>query len=616
MLPHPLSAASVESDADALLILPKGYLDLRAPIIDLYRVPVGDNITRLFQAFIEEKKSLDSSGNETNSLKPARINLSLRFESGAMVSSCIFGATFAWCGVNIGDQIQFTGQLGSNYYGTSIKSLEIARATGRVHPVYPGVSGKIAADIIDPYVQHAIDDHVVLQMSARKIRENSEVVSVLKRMGFKSGSGFLSDLHRPADPESGYLALKAARMACVKHVQAEGRAYAVTTLPKFNIDQALIEYVKAQPEKLSNGQRRALNVIRNAVNSTASAKILLNGDVGSGKTLVFLLAAAAVASAGKRVAVMVPSELVAKQIAGEAIKRFPELNPVLVVAGAASAVPDSSRMLIGTQGLLNMQMAAPLGMLVIDEQHKLSVAQRCALVSPSTHVIESSATPIPRSLALALFDGWVEARIEGCPVDKTITSTILTPGLAVHAKQSIRQSITEGKKTVMVYPSVKSGEKSAVEAFKRLDEAFPGLIALAHGKLKPKEKDAALNSFRNGQCPILVATTVVEVGVDVPGIATFIVHEAQTFGVSQLHQMRGRLVRDGGHGDFFMMIKENAGKVTLERLEAVRDNLDGFALAERDLELRGFGDVLGEAQTGGTSTFFKLARLEAKDFLV
>ena len=613
---HPLACLSVQNDADALLILPKGYVDMRFPISALNGIPMGDDQIRLYEAVVEQKSAIDQNGLETTSLKPVRIDFRLRLRSGDMANARIFGATFSWREIQPGDTIQFTAKLIKEFLEPAFKGMERATATGRVHALYSGVQGQIASAVIEPIVTRAMTDRDMVVRVAKKIRENAEIVSVLKAFRYSNGVRFLEALHRPENLEAGYQALKGARLACVQQVRSAGRARPAEGKAAYNIDQALVGLVRAQAEKLSAGQSKALNAIRRAINASASAKILLNGDVGSGKTLVFLLAAAAVAQcSGRRVAVMVPSDLVARQITAQAQARFPQLRPCQVESGSAGSIPIESQMLIGTQVLLNMPTPPPLGLLVIDEQHKLSVEQRATLVTGTTHVIEASATPIPRSLALALFDGWREARIDGCPVDKKITSAILTPDSRSQAQASVLRSIEAGGRTIMVYPSVKSGHKSANEAFKRMSGIHPGKIGLIHGKMKPQEKMLALARFKAGEFPVLISTTVIEVGVDVPGIVAMVVHEAQTFGVSQLHQMRGRLVRNGGHGQFFMMVANSVSRQTLARLEAVRDNLNGFELAERDMELRGFGDVLGEAQSGGTSTFFKMARLEAKDFL-
>jgi ATP-dependent DNA helicase RecG len=259
-----------------------------------------------------------------------------------------------------------------------------------------------------------------------------------------------------------------------------------------------------------------------------------------------------------------------------------------------------------------------MSLVVIDEQHKFSVDQRHALVGAETHLIEASATPIPRSLAIALFGGWQEARIGGQPVDKLIHSYLLSESDGRgQSSRLLLDAIRAGKKAIVLYPSVTGSDKSVTEAAARLEGVLAGKVTALHGRLSSKDKEQAFALFRTGERPVLVASTAVEVGVDVPDVACLVVCEAQRFGVSQLHQIRGRLVRNGGLGHFIMLVPDKRPKKdTMERLEAVRDVSDGFDLAERDLELRGFGDVLGEAQTGASLTLFRLTRLGPGDFLV
>lgn len=587
---------------------------MREPFTKLTGVARNDDQTRLYKAKVISKVGYNLGGDITHSPKPVKLVVNLGFACGMTVKSTVFGATFIWSAIQTDDDVEFTGKLTLDSYGLSIKSPSFATATGKVETVYTGIPGKIAGSVIEPFAKQQLANRESLIQTAQLIRSNPVVVGALRSCGYSSGVDFLKALHAPADVAAGNTAIRAARYACIRDIQYQGNANQLSASLGQDIKPELVDLVLSQSETLSQGQRHALNVIRREFARNKSARVLLNGDVGSGKTLVFLLAAAAVATRGRNVVIIVPSELVARQIHQQAMLRFAHLSPLLFISADKEQPALKNKILIGTTALLGIEVL-DVGLVVVDEQHKFSVEQRNHFVGTDTHVIEASATPIPRSLALALFNGWVEAKIAGSPYEKSITSHILTAGTAFHAKQSILQGLSKGMKTMMVYPSVGGGEKSAIQAFKRLDERHPGKIALAHGKMKSSEKESALQSLKDGERSILVATTVVEVGIDIPDVTTFVVHEAQTFGVSQLHQMRGRLVRHGGVGSFYMMVRDNASKDTLKRLEAVKNNFNGFDLAERDLELRGFGDVLGDTQSGGTKTFFKLPRLEAIDFL-
>jgi ATP-dependent DNA helicase RecG len=413
-------------------------------------------------------------------------------------------------------------------------------------------------------------------------------------------------------------ALQFARVASVSEIQDQARLGTKhpSLRSQYSIDSELIRGVGEQTEQLSDAQRRALNTIRRAINHYQAARILLNGDVGSGKTLVFLLAAAAVARTSRQaVAVMVPSELVARQIHNEALRRFPDLSPTLHVSDfIGNSV--GSLMHIGTQALLHRKTHEAYAAIVIDEQQKFSVEQRTQLAGPKTHVIEASATPVPRSLALALFKGWVQALIDTVPVQKMISSHVIRdPGQRMDVIRLVQKHLSAGNKVIFLYPRVQGTSESVVERSKLLSERFPGKVVTIHGKLKADEKVAELSRFRSGECPIAVASTAVEVGVDVPNIGLMVVSSADRFGATQLHQLRGRLVRNGGTGDFVMYVGDSCSRDAIKRLDTVRRLSSGFELAEADLEMRGFGDVLGELQSGKSRSTFLLTKLTAADFL-
>lgn len=619
VLAHPLSALGCESDADALLVLPKGFVDMRTPLRRVSDQPL--DILLFFRAQVYSRVGFDRNKNRTHSPFPARLCITMQMDDGQYEAN-VFGAsnTGDWKEIRNGSVLTFTATITLFRNQRSLSNLTLAMPTGRVEPLYAGVPGRVSGTTVTEAVISALHDRSSTTEARKRIAANPVIVESLRQSGYTYAGAFLRDLHVPENPTDGFQALEAARTATVAQVRSAGgqrpsRAAPTDSIP---IDDDLRRLVPAQPETLSAGQRDALNTIRKAIKAHKAARVLLNGDVGSGKTLVFLLAAASVAESGFRVAIMVPNELVAKQIHVQATRRFPGLRPALIIGADTNATPEDSLMLIGTQALLSRNLAGPLRLLVIDEQHKFSVEQRTALIGEATHVIEASATPIPRSLALALFDGWVEARITGCPVDKTIRCHLLHDLDRGEAVRIVGDHLAGGRKVVFLYAKLAAGKsdtKSVLEASERLEERFPGKVACLHGKLKSAEKEKTLAEFASGQKPILVSTTVIEVGVDVADIGCMVVSSAERFGVAQLHQLRGRLVRNGGVGNFVMLTDKPVEGTGSERLRAVRDTVDGFALAERDMQIRGFGDVLGEMQSGATQTLFKAARLEPQDFL-
>lgn len=612
---HPLAAMGIQSACESLFVLPKEYVDLRRPHVKLSLMPFDDKL-RFFEAEIVSKVALGKDRLPTRSPYPASLTLVFQFKDGLRAEVRIVGKTSEWLQIQIHDRLSFISRLSSGFQGClKFKTIELMSATGRAKAVYAGISGKIAGAVIERAAFEAASNPMYVRDAAKLINENRFVSKLIRGNGYPSIETLLFDLHRPLTPESGIRALETARMVCIEEVRSFSRiANRGGDAELLNIDVALTKRAKEQPEKISPGQGHALNVIRRTIKTQKAARILCNGDVGSGKTLVFMLVAASIADHGRRSVILVPSELVARQIYAQCKTRFPELCPALITAGYAPPTAEA-RILVGTQALLNAEGLGEIGLLIVDEQHKFSVAQRTALADGNTHIIEASATPIPRSLALALFDGWTEATIVGMPMEKRIHSHLYIKTERAPIVNAVNAAIGRGEKVVFLYASVGNGESSCVKAAERLSAHFVDKVGLVHGKMKAAAKEAVMNDFKSGARPVLVASSVIEVGVDVPNITVFVVNQADRFGVAQLHQLRGRLVRNGGVGDFFMLTDKKASKDTLERLVAVRNTCDGFKLAERDLEIRGFGEILGETQSGATETFFKLPRLTPADFV-
>lgn len=609
-----LSALGCEHPWEALLCLPKHYVDRRVAFTGLQTAPRGRLI--VLEARVANVSFRDRNDAVTRSLFPAYAQVVLQFDDHTATTRFYGGRPDIWDAL-VGSRVTFQASVSVMRNGDySLFSASLDTATGRIDPVYSGLAGQVAGEVIARSVEKSLRRDADFDAAARFVAENAAAREVLSAHS-RSARWLVRALHQPTSIADADQALTIARRCCIEAVKLSARPVNPPGPATYNVDEALISRVRSQKETLSESQRHALNSIRKSVNSKCPANILLNGDVGSGKTLVFLLALAAIADSSQRdVGVLVPSDLVARQIHDQAQRRFPDLQPLLVTSG--TSVPKRStehpRMIVGTQAILNAQ-DLDLSALVIDEQHKFSVEQRAWLAGRMTHIIEASATPIPRTLALALFDGWDFAVIRRSPVEKAITSHLVPEDDRRIAAGLVKSHLALGHRVIFLYPSVngKSGN-SVLAKGEALQNHFPGLVSLAHGKMKDKDKLDSIARFRSGETPILVSSTVVEVGVDVPDVGAMIVSGADRFGVSQLHQLRGRLMRNGGAGDFIMVTPAKLKGKTKERLAAVRDNSDGFALAQRDLELRGFGDVIGESQRGQGKTLFYLSRLEPSDF--
>lgn len=609
-----LSPVGCNEPWEALLCLPKIHVDRRGAFASLDRAPQGRPC--LLRGRVINAAGYDRDDKFTASPFPAYVKVEMAFEDVTAKVRFYRAKPYEFEEL-IGSNLVIEASVEDCGKFWAVRSAEFSRITGSIDPVYTGVPGQIAGEIIQAAVQQAVENELWVP-AVEAIEAIPAIMEVLAKAG-RTPLWLLQSIHQPKTLAAADEALFLAREATVEQIKSHSKPSRCALPSPYTLDDALVELVKAQPETLSQSQRTALNKIRLVCNEARPAHILLNGDVGSGKTLVFLLAIAAIAKAsGGRVAVMVPSDLVARQIHDQAKQRFPDLQPCLISgdpkSDASQELQDASRLFVGTQALLSRKLPA-MEAVVVDEQHKLSVEQRSALLASHTHIIEASATPIPRTLALALFDGWTNAVIERGPVDKKIFNHVLDGEDRDEAARLARKHLQCGHKAVFLYPTVNGKETGVKSKGEALAARFPGKVAVLHGKLKPKEKIEALQSFRSGEKPIIVSSTAIEVGVDVPDVGLMVVTGADRFGAAQLHQLRGRLVRNGGEGDFVMLTPKKIAKSTRRRLDAVAQTNDGFKLAQKDLELRGFGELLGERQTGGATTLFKLARLDAADFI-
>ncbi len=402
----------------------------------------------------------------------------------------------------------------------------------------------------------------------------------------------------------------------------------------FMVEDAWLEArLNALPFPLTTAQNKALADIRADLGSGRPMNRLLQGDVGSGKTVVAALAAAMVNNAGAQAAIMAPTSILAEQhyrnISGILAGENGLLQPAqvrLLVGDTPAAEKDEIRLglasgdikiVIGTHALLEEPVGfADLQFITIDEQHRFGVEQRAILRSKGTnpHLLVMTATPIPRSLALTVYgDLDLSVMDELPPGRKPIETFILTPTERERAYTLIEGQVKDGHQAFIIYPLVEESDKSellaATQEHERLQkEVFRKLkLGLLHGRMKPVEKDAVMLAFRDGKYDILVSTTVVEVGVDVPNATVMLVEGANHFGLAQLHQLRGRVGR-GGDKAYCLLIPDHEDASENERLQAMVETNDGFLLAERDLQQRGPGEFLGTRQAG-YATSLKMASL-------
>ena len=391
-------------------------------------------------------------------------------------------------------------------------------------------------------------------------------------------------------------------------------------------DEWLKEGIAALPFQLTAAQERAVNEIRTDLGTDRPMNRLLQGDVGSGKTVVAALASAMVVGSGAQAAIMSPTSILAEQhyrsllhlMAGKAgflsdgqirllVGDTPEPEKEAIRAGLADG---SIKIVIGTHALIEDPVVfQDLEFAVIDEQHRFGVDQRAALRAKgaSPHLLVMTATPIPRSLALTLYGDLDLSVMDEMPAGRQPVATyVLRPQERERAYTLVRGQITDGKQAFIIYPLIEESDKidapAAVDDFETLSkEIFPDLkLGLLHGRMRPDEKDQVMLKFRDREYNILVSTTVVEVGVDVPNATVMLIEGADRFGLAQLHQLRGRVGR-GADQSYCLLIPTHEDATENERLQAMAESNDGFLLAERDLQQRGPGEFLGTRQSGYAS---------------
>lgn len=513
--------------------------------------------------------------------------------------------------------------------------------TGRLAPVYPLTSGLTA------HWMRAIQ-HETVNCWAPRLPEYLPA-EILERLGLLALAEATRQIHFPDNWE----ALEAARhrlafdellmiqLGVLKQRQTwKAHPSAPVTFDRARIDR----FIQALPYTLTPAQQRALDEILADMARPSAMSRLLQGDVGSGKTVVALAAMLAACDQGGQAVILAPTEILAEQHylsmskllenTGQAemtielltgSTKTAQRTPIL--AGLAEG---SIRILVGTHAVIQKDVAMRnLRLAVVDEQHRFGVEQRGILrqKGQNPHMLVMSATPIPRSLALTLYGDLDLSIIDQMPAGRqTIKTYCLLPKDRARAYTFLRDQIQQGRQAFIICPLVQESDKieakSAVEEHERLQkEVFSDLtLSLLHGRMSGKEKDAIMTDFRNGRSHILVSTSVVEVGIDIPNASVILIEGANRFGLAQLHQFRGRVGR-GSHPSCCLLLSDSDTPESRARLDVMEKTSNGFELAEADLKLRGPGEFFGTKQSGlpnlklvklSDTKLLELARAEAK----
>ncbi len=523
--------------------------------------------------------------------------------------------------------------------------------TGRLVPIYPLTRG-----LTSRWLRRQMQ-RVVNYWAPRLPDPLPEETRI--RLGLMNLPTAIRQIHFPDSPESAEKARRRLSFDEFLYIQLgmlrQRQQWQRQTADPIPRDQDLLDrFLRSLPFQLTNAQRRSLESILRDLEQPHPMSRLLQGDVGSGKTVVATAAMLMAVAAGKQAALMAPTEILAEQHArtvGDLLadaQNWGMGRPIAVALLTGSMRRAERRQIytalaagevdivIGTHALIQKHVTfRDLGLVIVDEQHRFGVTQRAALRQKGTapHVLVMSATPIPRSLALTLYGDLELSVIDEMPPGRQPVETRwLLPRERERAYAFLRSQIEQGRQAFILYPLVEESDKvqarAAVEEYERLkNHVFPDLkLDLLHGRMKGKEKDEVMERFRRGETDILVSTSVIEVGIDVPNATVMLIEGADRFGLAQLHQFRGRVGR-GAHKSYCLLISDSASpddpktRATWERLKAIEETQDGFLLAEKDLELRGPGDFFGVRQSGLPSLrlanlsnlqTLELARAEAK----
>ncbi len=608
-----LARLGITTIGDLLLHVPREYEDRSTPV-PLARAQPDRPVNTVAQVVAHSY----IGGGPRRTLK-----VHIRDETGIGVLVC-FGRNFLARSLAEGKTIRVYGQFSRRYGDLQATAFEFEdaeappRKFGIILPVYP-LAGRLT--------QHDLRRAVTAAVKRYGRNVTQELPdSLVRRRDLLPTAQALEAVHLPAsldEPRKGlrtlvYLELFFLQLAIgIRSAERHRSSRPARTLPHVLADRL----VETLPFSLTTDQKRVMEEIKSDLEAGIPMARLLQGEVGSGKTIVALLSALMIVEAGHQVALMAPTELLARQHADATARLFATTTLDVSVALLSGTVPASTRrplidaiasgavdLVIGTHAVFTPDVAfRNLQYVIIDEQHRFGVLQRAALLQKARRpdLLLMTATPIPRTLALTVFGDMKVSSIREMPSGRLPVETHLARhGNEAKVYEFVRRELAAGRQAYFVYPRIDDTGALALRDAESMwqtlqEEVYPGFsVGLVHSRVADEEKRRTMEQFRRGELQVLVATSVVEVGVDVPNATCMVVEHAERFGLAALHQLRGRVGRGTHQSYCFLVYAEELTDAAKERLKVLHLTTDGFEIAEEDLRIRGPGDIAGTQQAG------------------
>ena len=586
---------------DALLrYYPRTYVDYKN-IIDIADAPIDTTVCI--------KAEIVSPIDEKKVRTGMCIYKFLAADETGQVTVTLFNQKYLAAKLRMGGTYLFYGKMQGGLYFREMSSPEIHEESyAAIHPVYHACEGLSSANIervIKTALSHIGDDP--LPISLREKYRLPDLSTAINNIHFPISDEALISAKRRLMFEE--LFVLQTGLSLIRSSKGGSSAH------KFS-DRFLNEFLERLPFSLTGAQRRVIDECLSDMKSGKKMNRLVQGDVGSGKTAVAAALMYICAKGGYQSALMAPTEILAEQHYKSLSSLFSDELKIELLTGSVSTkekerikravTAGEVDILIGTHALIeNDVIFSSLALVITDEQHRFGVKQRDILSkkSENVHTLVMSATPIPRTLGLIIYGDLDISVIDELPKGRQPIDTYAVDS-SYHERlyKFIKKNIQEGRQAYIICPLVEENDTaltSAEEYYERLTrDAFKGYkLGLLHGKMPAREKDAVMKGFANGDIQLLIATTVVEVGVDVPNATVMVIENAERFGLSQLHQLRGRVGR-GTHKSYCVLVSDDTGYKNKTRLDTLCGTTDGFKIADADLELRGPGDFLGHRQHG------------------